>query len=98
MVSCFEQMERLCRHLKAEIFDFVGVNRRSREYKLETIRAAAAALATRGAAREQPAGGGLRLPARCYSQACHQRGRRRPARSRARQMKYSGARRASHTA
>jgi len=48
MVSCFEQMERLCRHLKAEIFDFVGVNRWNQEYKIETIRAAAAALAARG--------------------------------------------------
>jgi multimeric flavodoxin WrbA len=44
MVSCFEQMERLCRHLKAEIFDFVGVNRWNREYKLVTIGAAASAL------------------------------------------------------
>ncbi|MGA2547989.1 MAG: flavodoxin family protein [Rectinemataceae bacterium] len=44
MVSCFEQMERLCRHLRAEIFDFVGVNRWNKEYKLVTISAAAAAL------------------------------------------------------
>ncbi len=48
MVSCFEQMERLCRHLKAEIFDFVGVNRWNQEYKIATIGAAAAALARQG--------------------------------------------------
>jgi multimeric flavodoxin WrbA len=44
MVSCFEQMERLCRHLGAAVFDFVGVSRRNREYKIPAIRAAAAAL------------------------------------------------------
>jgi multimeric flavodoxin WrbA len=44
MVSCFEQMERFCRHLGAAIFDFVGVNRWNRDYKLVTVRAAAAAL------------------------------------------------------
>jgi multimeric flavodoxin WrbA len=48
MVSCFEQMERLCRHLKAEIFDFVGVNRWNQGYKIATIGAAAAALAAQG--------------------------------------------------
>lgn len=51
MVSCFEQMDRLCRHLKAEIFDYVGVNRWNREYKVPTIGAAAAALVSRSAAR-----------------------------------------------
>jgi multimeric flavodoxin WrbA len=44
MVSCFEQMERLCHHLKAEIFDFVGVNRWNKDYKLVTVGAAARAL------------------------------------------------------
>jgi multimeric flavodoxin WrbA len=47
MVSCFEQMERVCRHLRAEVFDFVGVNRWNSSYKLETIGAAAAALSSR---------------------------------------------------
>ena len=46
MVSCFEQMERLCRHLKAEVFDFVGVNRWNSAYKLVAIGSAAAALAS----------------------------------------------------
>jgi multimeric flavodoxin WrbA len=44
MVSCFEQMERLCRHLRAEIFDYVGVNRWNKGYKLATVGAAASAL------------------------------------------------------
>jgi len=44
MVSCFEEMERLCRHLGARIFDYVGVNRWNQAYKLETVEAAAAAL------------------------------------------------------
>jgi multimeric flavodoxin WrbA len=44
MVSCFEQMERLCRSLGAKIFDYVGVNRWNREYKLVTIGEAAAAM------------------------------------------------------
>ena len=44
MVSCFEQMEKLCRHLRADIFDFVGVNRWNKKYKLVAIGAAAAAL------------------------------------------------------
>jgi multimeric flavodoxin WrbA len=44
MISCLEQMERLCRHLSANIFDFVGVNRWNRDYKLEAISAAASAM------------------------------------------------------
>ncbi len=41
MISCLEQMERLCSHLRAKVFDFIGVNRRNREYKLEAINRAA---------------------------------------------------------
>lgn len=44
MIACLEQMERLCRHLGADIFDFIGVNRWNREYKIAAVRAAAAAL------------------------------------------------------
>lgn len=44
MLICLEQMDRLCRHLHANIFDYVGVNRWNRDYKLEAIAAAAAAL------------------------------------------------------
>jgi multimeric flavodoxin WrbA len=44
MVSCFEQMERLVRHLGARIFDFVGLNKWNKEYKLVTVGAAAEAL------------------------------------------------------
>lgn len=46
MISCLEQMERLCRHLHAKIFDYIGVNRWNREYKLITIKAAAKAMAS----------------------------------------------------
>jgi multimeric flavodoxin WrbA len=44
MISCLEQMDRLCRHLYANIFDFVGVNRWNSEYKLVAISEAAAAM------------------------------------------------------
>ncbi len=44
MISCLEQMERLCRHLRANIFDYVGVNRWNQNYKIAAISEAAAAL------------------------------------------------------
>jgi Multimeric flavodoxin WrbA len=44
MISCLEQMERLCRHLHARIYDFIGVNRWNKEYKLAAIGEAAAAM------------------------------------------------------
>ena len=44
LLSCQQQMERLCQHLHAKIFDFVGVNRWNKEYKLVAIRAAAEAM------------------------------------------------------
>ncbi|NLT39999.1 MAG: flavodoxin family protein [Clostridiales bacterium] len=44
LISCLEQMDRLCSHLRAKVFDFVGVNRRNREYKLEAITRAAFAM------------------------------------------------------
>lgn len=43
-LSCQQQMEWLCQHLHAKIFDFVGVNRWNIEYKLVAIRAAASAM------------------------------------------------------
>ena len=46
MLSCLEQMERLCRHLRARIFDYIGVNRWNVDYKLAAIRSAAKALAS----------------------------------------------------
>lgn len=44
MISCLEQMERLCRHLSAKIYDFIGVNRWNREYKITAIGEAAASM------------------------------------------------------
>lgn len=41
MISCLQQLERLSQHLHAKIFDFIGVNRWNREYKLVAIKAAA---------------------------------------------------------
>jgi multimeric flavodoxin WrbA len=45
MISCLEQMERLSHHLRAKIFDYIGVNRWNQVYKLETISAAAQTMA-----------------------------------------------------
>lgn len=44
LISCLEQMERLCRHLNTRIYDFVGVNRWNKEYKLTAIQKAASAM------------------------------------------------------
>ncbi len=44
MISCFEQMERLCRHLHANIYDYIGVNRWNRDYKLVAISEAVATM------------------------------------------------------
>jgi len=44
MISCFEQLERLCRNLNASIFDFIGVNRWNKDYKLIAISDAAATM------------------------------------------------------
>ena len=44
LISCLDQMERLCHHLHANIFDYIGVNRWNRDYKLVAISEAAAAM------------------------------------------------------
>jgi multimeric flavodoxin WrbA len=44
MISCLEQMERLCRHLGARIYDYIGVNRWNKDYKLIAIGEAAASM------------------------------------------------------
>jgi len=41
MITCLGSMERWIQHMHARVFDLIPVNRWSREYKLETIRAAA---------------------------------------------------------
>ncbi|MCL2108038.1 MAG: flavodoxin family protein [Oscillospiraceae bacterium] len=33
LLTCLQQMERFCQHTGAEIFDFVGVNKRNQGYK-----------------------------------------------------------------
>jgi multimeric flavodoxin WrbA len=37
-LSCLTQMERLFSHLRAEKFDFISITRKSRDFKLDTIR------------------------------------------------------------
>lgn len=41
IVSCLTSMERLLTHIKAEKFDFIGITRKNRKYKLDTIKQAA---------------------------------------------------------
>ncbi len=45
MITCLASLERWIEHVHARKWDFIPVNRWSREYKLETIRAAAEAMA-----------------------------------------------------
>jgi multimeric flavodoxin WrbA len=44
-LSCLTQLERLCGHLGMRMFDAIPVKRFTRQYQLETIECAAAALA-----------------------------------------------------
>lgn len=44
MISCLEQMERLCRHLQGNIYDFIGVNKWNKNYKLTAISEAVASM------------------------------------------------------
>lgn len=46
LLSCFEQMDRFCRHTGAMIFDYIGVNRWNSDYKKSAVKAAACALAS----------------------------------------------------
>ncbi len=39
-LSCLESMERFYKQMGADVFDLIGVTRKSRAYKMETIRAA----------------------------------------------------------
>ena len=52
MITCLASMERWMDHVKAHKFDLIPVNRWTRGYKLETIRAAGQALANQ--LREKP--------------------------------------------
>lgn len=44
VASCLASMERLTQHLRGQVADLIGITRRSRAYKLETIHSAAIAL------------------------------------------------------
>jgi len=44
MITCLASLERWIEHVRARKWDFIPVNRWNREYKLGTIRAAAAAM------------------------------------------------------
>jgi multimeric flavodoxin WrbA len=46
LLSCLEQMDRLCRHTGAVIFDYIGINRWNSDYKAKTAKAAAYAMAS----------------------------------------------------
>jgi multimeric flavodoxin WrbA len=45
VISCFEQMDRICRHTGAFIFDYIGINRWNSDYKKAAVFAAAKAMA-----------------------------------------------------
>ncbi len=47
MITCLQSMERWIQHVQARTFDLIPVNRWSRAYKIEAIRAAAQAMVTR---------------------------------------------------
>ena len=44
IVSCLDEMNRLASHLRCTAFDMITVTRKSRPYKPDTVRAAAAAM------------------------------------------------------
>lgn len=46
MITCLQSMERWIQHVQGRTFDLIPVNRWSKEYKLEAIRAAALAMAS----------------------------------------------------
>jgi hypothetical protein len=48
MITCLASLERWIQHVHARKWDFIPVNRWNREYKLGTIRAAAAAMVLNG--------------------------------------------------
>ena len=45
MISAMEQLDRFCRHMGAEIFDYIGQNRWNAEYKQQAAYAAARMMA-----------------------------------------------------
>ncbi len=51
LLTCLQQMERAVQHMRGHVFDYIGVNRWNREYKLKAIEAAAEALASQRSTR-----------------------------------------------
>jgi multimeric flavodoxin WrbA len=48
MITCLSSMERWIEHVRARKFDLIPVNRWSRDYKIQAIRAAGAAMVIKG--------------------------------------------------
>ncbi|MEG0775542.1 flavodoxin family protein [Clostridium sp.] len=44
LISCLASMERFVMHVSGEKFDFISITRKTREFKLETIKASAKAM------------------------------------------------------
>lgn len=51
LLTCLQQMERAVQHMRGHVFDYIGVNRWNREYKLKAIEAAAEALISQRSTR-----------------------------------------------
>lgn len=47
LLTCLGQLERFVQHTRGHVFDYIGVNRWNKEYKLKTIEEAAGALCRR---------------------------------------------------
>jgi multimeric flavodoxin WrbA len=47
VVSCLANLERFLMHVKSERFDFIGITRKSRSFKLDTIKESTKAMASR---------------------------------------------------
>ncbi len=45
IINCMHQMEQFCRHTKADVFDFIGINRWNSDYKRAAAYAAAKEMA-----------------------------------------------------
>jgi len=45
MISCFDQLDRFCRHTGAQVFDYIGINKRNYEYKRAAAYSAAKTMA-----------------------------------------------------
>lgn len=48
VLTCLSSMERFIHHVRGEVHDLIGITRKSREYKLQTIKEAAKSVVLRG--------------------------------------------------